>query len=124
MVESVHARLWVQSADCKVNFQCAWIRGHLHRCQPPLTPPLFQGQLYFEITHKYWHLMKTRSIIQSLPSVFCYYLVLFSFVLSFLRLSFSSLFFFLFRIFPPPVPPPFLALFYHCSCPHLHATRS
>lgn len=64
MVESVHVRLWVQSADCKVNFQCAWIRGHLHRCQPPLTPPLFQGQLYFEITHKDWHLMKTHSIIQ------------------------------------------------------------
>jgi len=55
---------WAQSADCEVNFRCAWIRGHLHRCKPPLTPPLFQGQLYFKITFKDGHLMKTHSIIQ------------------------------------------------------------
>lgn len=45
-----------------------------------------------------------------MPSLFCYYMVVFSFVLSFLHLSFSSLFFFLFHIFLPPAPAPFLAL--------------
>lgn len=106
MVESVHERLWVQSADCKVNFQCAWIGGHLHRCQPPLTPPLFQGQLYFEITHKDWHLMKTHSIIQRCQVYFvtiscCFPLSCpFSTFLFSACFSFYSVFFFLLSLLP------------------------